>query len=674
MTLLILSIITLVVAPTVAAMVPRESPTFRAIDGYILITVGGLALLELLPNAVNSLGWIALLAALFGLMIPTYLESRIHARTAHRGVIAFVLLGLALHAAMDGAALGISEVQHGDGHHGGGHTLELMSLGVILHRIPLGLLLWWVVRPLYGIRGVGVVIGLVCGATIVGYVSGDTIFDGLPPEGLALFVAVVAGALLHVLLHSFHPLDDHASDDAHDGTDACCGDDAARDEEVHDHGHHVHHRDHGTSQPMEHENAHAHAHEHDHHHDHAHAHDHDHGAHHDHAHAHGHHHHHGHDYSHIHDHHTGHHWAEVVGAMLGAATLLALRHSHPDFAVPGGELSATTTLYTLALESAPALVLAYIGAGLLRAFITPGTLSWLGKGGHFSQSLRGVSFGLPLPVCSCGVLPLYESLTVAGAPTAAAVAFLIATPELGLDAVLLSLPLLGVEMTLMRIVVAALIALLAGVIAVRVFRRRPSMGGSNLTGLSGPMRERLKSGLRYGFVDVVDHTIPWIIVGIAVAALLEPMLSLDQLTVIPDAVQVPLFAILGIPLYVCAAGATPLVAVLMHKGLSAGAAIAFLMTGPATNITTFGVLGRLHGRRAAWVFGGVVGFAAILGGYGANLFSDLITLPELHDAAHTDAYPLQLLSLFVLGIMTLASLGRQGLRGMLSQITGEHHH
>ena len=360
---------------------------------------------------------------------------------------------------------------------------------------------------------------------------------------------------------------------------------------------------------------------------------------------------------------------------MGVATLMALRHSHPEFVVADGELTATTTLYTLALESAPALVLAYLGAGLLRAFMTPGTIAWLGRGGALSQSLRGVGFGLPLPVCSCGVLPLYESLTVAGAPTAAAVAFLIATPELGLDAVLLSLPLLGVEMTLLRVVAAALIALLAGVVLVRVFRSRQiAADGSSFTGPSGSTRERVLNGLRYGFVDVVDHTLPWIIVGLLVAAVLEPMLSLDQLTAIPDALQVPLFAILGIPLYVCAAGATPLVAVLMHKGLSAGAAIAFLMTGPATNVTTFGVLGRLHGRRAAWTFGLVVGGAAILSGYGANLMSDLIQVPELHDAAHTDADPMQLLALIVMCIITLASLGRQGIRGMLSHLTGDHHH
>ncbi len=649
MTLLVLSIVTLVVAPSVAAMVRRDSPTFRAVDGYILATVGGLALFELLPSSVEAVGPIALVAGLFGLMIPTFLESRIHARTAHRGVIAFVLLGLALHAAMDGAALGITDAHHGDHDHGHGQTLELMALGVILHRVPLGLLLWWVIRPLYGIRGVGVVIALVSVATVAGFVSGDAILGVLPPEGLGLFVALVAGALLHVLLHAFHPLDDHGSDDAHDGTGACCESDPedGAAPEVHDHP---------PSSPVG---------------DADHGHEHDHGHHHEHDHGH----HHEHDHGHHHGHETGHNWAEVVGAVVGMGTLLALRHSHPNFGITDGELSAATTLYTLALEIAPALVLAYFGAGLLRAFLTPGTLTWLGRGGSFSQSLRGVTFGLPLPVCSCGVLPLYESLTIAGAPTAAAVAFLIATPELGLDAVLLSLPLLGVEMTLLRVVVAALIALLAGIIAVRVFRR-PSMEGdvSNLSGLSGSAGERVRDGLRYGFVDVVDHTLPWIIVGVAVAALLEPMLSLDQLTAIPDAVQVPLFAVLGIPLYVCAAGATPLVAVLMHKGLSAGAAIAFLMTGPATNITTFGVLGRLHGRRAAWVFGGVVGGAAIASGWGANLLSDFVQLPELHDAAHTDAYPLQLLSLFLMGVITLASLGRQGLRGMISQIIGEHRH
>ena len=95
--------------------------------------------------------------------------------------------------------------------------------------------------------------------------------------------------------------------------------------------------------------------------------------------------------------------------------------------------------------------------------LTPTRTSALARGGTFQQSLRGVAFGLPLPVCSCGVLPLYESLIRRGAPVAAAMAFFVATPELGLDAVLLSFPLLGESLTVARVVSAFIVALAVGV-------------------------------------------------------------------------------------------------------------------------------------------------------------------------------------------------------------------
>ena len=102
---------------------------------------------------------------------------------------------------------------------------------------------------------------------------------------------------------------------------------------------------------------------------------------------------------------------------------------------------------------------------------------------------------------------------------------------------------------------------------------------------------------RTGFVDVLDETGPWIVFGLAVAALMATELDPDGLASLPNSIQLPLFALIGLPVYVCASGATPLVAVLIALGVSPGAALVFLLTGPAMNVTTFGVLTKLHGRR-----------------------------------------------------------------------------
>ena len=100
------------------------------------------------------------------------------------------------------------------------------------------------------------------------------------------------------------------------------------------------------------------------------------------------------------------------------------------------------TLYQLALQSAPALILAYFLCGLISVYLPSAPLRWMQKGKPAKQAMKGMMVGLPLPVCTCGVLPLYRTFINKGVPLSASTAFLIATPELGIDALLLSIPLL----------------------------------------------------------------------------------------------------------------------------------------------------------------------------------------------------------------------------------------
>ena len=130
---------------------------------------------------------------------------------------------------------------------------------------------------------------------------------------------------------------------------------------------------------------------------------------------------------------------------------------------------------------------------------------------------------------------------------------------------------------------------------------------------------------------------------------------------------IPLFAALGIPLYVCASGATPFAAIAIHQGVTAGAALAFLLTGPATNATTFGVLSQLHGRRAALAFGATVtGLAIALGILvDATLSPVIAEVSEAHGHQHS---ALHLLSLAGLGLLFLGSLWRNGIRGLIDRV------
>jgi len=326
----------------------------------------------------------------------------------------------------------------------------------------------------------------------------------------------------------------------------------------------------------------------------------------------------------------------------------------------------------MALESAPALLFAYAAVALMHAWDFD-LKRFLGRGSSLSQAVRGTLAGLPIPICSCGAVPIYRSLIHQRVPTPAAMSFLVATPELGISTLFLSWQLLGGEITLLRVASAALLALCVGLLVGRKapVLERPPVEAESSEGPT-PLAVRARRGLAYGFGDMVDTTAPWILVGLAVAAALAPLLDAETFAHLPAGLDVPLFALIGMPLFVCASGSTPLAAVLIAKGVSPGATIAFLLTGPATNVTTFGVLARLHGRARTLSFALVAAVCTTVLGYAVNsiLPNGSSVLPV---AGHVhEGSPLQIVSLWLLGLLFAYSFLRQGTRGFVGQVISPH--
>ncbi len=575
-----LSIGALVIGPVLFELLRRQRGAMALLDGFVLVTLLGLVVLHLVPHSIEIGGWMAAVAAGVGFALPVVLDGVLHkANTARPSlwILLAILAGLFAHALLDGAALSGYDLSHAAAHNTVGHVHDVrhdasksvLSLAVVLHRIPLGLLLWWVVRPRVGIKACLVALATIAAATWLGYAGGTEALDGAPLEALAIFQALIAGSLFHVAFH--HP---------------------------------------PTLPRVDKQVA----------------------------------------------------FFGGIGGLLALAVLYGMDAGHGEHT---GESSADVFV-TLVFESAPVLLLAFVLAGLVRAFVRPGSLGWLGRGGPLSGATRGTVFGLPLPICSCGVVPLYESLARAGVPATAGVAFLIATPELGLDAVLLSIPLLGAELTIARVVAAVVVALAVGaLVGAWIQRHHPATSDAQKSVVLGSRRDRLKAGLQYGLGELVDHTFPWILVGLVVGALLAPSLDLTALSALPAGLDVVIFAVAGLPLYICASGSTPLVAVMVANGLSPGAAIALLLTGPATNLTTFGVLSKLHGVRAAWVFGaGVTGLAVVSGLVtNAVISPDALIAFEHQDIEHRGW--LAWASVVALSVLVVASVLRTGPRGLI---------
>lgn len=589
--LLLASVGALATGPFVAQVARARPAVLSFVDGFVLVAIGGLVLLEVIPHALTDGDWWAGVFMVAGFTLPAIAERLLHygVRQTHTVVLLLALVGIAIHSALDGSALAQLTAS----------GASLLGYGVILHQLPVSLMVWWVLddRPRSWTWGALTLMGA---TTVAGYLAEPAVFAMLPARAGIWFEALVGGSLLHVIAHSGH---DHAHDHTHD---------------------------------------HSHAPEHDHAHDHAHHHAVDRAP-----------------------------WANGLGALSGAALLILLHALGQQAADPSPGNATAQAFISLALDSAPAVLLAYVAAGIVYAWVPVGSLAWMSRGSRVRQGFAGMAVGLPLPICSCGVVPLYQQLVQQGASTTAAIAFLIATPELGIDAILLSFPLLGAEFTVLRVVAAAFTALVVALIMGRLVRRSsrglPLFAPPVTAALS--TREKLTRAVRSGFGEVVDHTAPWILVGLVVAAILQPVLTGSWLTRMPPGLDVLVFAAVGLPLYICASASTPLVAVLVAAGVSPGAGLALLLTGPATNVTTLGILTRMHGRRFALRFSAVMVLTAVCLGWVVNLLAPALarTQPVLESDAVGS--PLQWAALLAVALLYVASVVRRGARGFLRELT-----
>jgi uncharacterized membrane protein YraQ (UPF0718 family) len=262
-------------------------------------------------------------------------------------------------------------------------------------------------------------------------------------------------------------------------------------------------------------------------------------------------------------------------------------------------------------------------AGLMRVFVSPDTVSRHLRHGKVTSVLKAAGLGIPVPLCSCGVLPAAVSLKRQGANNGATTAFLISTPESGVDSIALTYALLDPVMTVARPAAAFAMAAVAGVAEnvlggekERAAGVRPDLScpvDSCCDGVDCPpevhkshhsFAEKLKTGLSYALFELWEDIAPWFLVGLllagAITAFVPSEMMVKHLGGGLTAMLIMLVA--GIPLYICATASTPVAAALVLKGVSPGAALVFLLAGPATNITSLTVLLSVLGKRATAIY------------------------------------------------------------------------
>ena len=316
---------------------------------------------------------------------------------------------------------------------------------------------------------------------------------------------------------------------------------------------------------------------------------------------------------------------------------------------------------------APYLLFGFFVAGVLSIFLTAETVERHLGGRGLWPVLKAAFWGVPLPLCSCGVIPVATSLRRHGASRGATTAFLLSTPQTGVDSIVITYSLLGPVFAVFRPLAAFITGLLGGGL-VEAFGR-----GAAGDGTAGPCtdeccapavrRPRLLRGLRYGFVTLPRDIGKELLVGLALAGLITTLAPDDLFadTLRPGPLQMLAMMALGIPMYVCATASVPIAAALIAKGVSPGAAFAFLVTGPATNMATILTLRKLLGWKSTAIYLGTIAAGALGGGLLLDQLFQAARLPAAHaghamlpDSVNTAA------AAALLAVLGFALLGRHG--------------
>ena len=300
-------------------------------------------------------------------------------------------------------------------------------------------------------------------------------------------------------------------------------------------------------------------------------------------------------------------------------------------------------LVSLSREMAPFLLLGFFIAGILHVYVPAGAFNkWFGK-----RNLKSVIYaslmGIPLPLCSCGVIPTGISIYKEGASKGATVSFLISTPQTGVDSIMVTYSLLGLPFAIARPFIALITGVLGGWFVNKtedeeeiIKRNDPTEEVNIKSEIEGSKVRRIWS---YAFDEFLGDIADWLIIGLLLAgviAVLIPEEFFESVYLKNEFSSMLIVLVASIPFYVCATGSVPIAAALLMKGLNPGAVLVFLMAGPATNMATMTVISKTLGKKTLFIYIGALVFGSIAFGlainhlFPRNLFSAISTSAAHH--------------------------------------------
>ena len=286
--------------------------------------------------------------------------------------------------------------------------------------------------------------------------------------------------------------------------------------------------------------------------------------------------------------------------------------------------SILSDFWTILREMAPYLLFGFLVAGILSVFITSEMVEKnLGKKG-IRSIIKAAIWGIPLPLCSCGVIPVASSLYRHGASRSATTSFLISTPQTGVDSMLITYSMLGPIFTIFRPISAFIAGIIGGIISELINpQSTQQINKPSIVATESPDENIIKRILRYGFISLPQDIGKPLLLGLVIAVLISMLIPADFFagSIGNNFSGMLVMMLVGIPIYVCATASVPIAVALIYAGISPGAALVFLMTGPATNAATISTIWKLLGKKSAVIYLTTVAGCALLSGYLLDLVS-----------------------------------------------------
>ncbi len=313
--------------------------------------------------------------------------------------------------------------------------------------------------------------------------------------------------------------------------------------------------------------------------------------------------------------------------------------------------------WMILVMAGPYILFGFLMAGLIHTFVSPAKIVTLLGQRNWKSVLMASVCGVPLPLCSCSVLPTAAALRQKGASRGATTSFLISTPETGVDSIVMTYGIMDLTMAILRPLAAFITASVSG-ICVNLWGgpdeppQKPTVSScchcspksensrsENESHPAGnpPKRAWWLETIRYGFWDLSNDLSHWLALGLVLSGIISACIpdTFFQGWAGQGVSSLLLMLTISMPMYICASGSTPIAAVMVAKGLSPGAALVFLLAGPATNIGSVPVLLKMLGRRATVLYLLSIFLVTFLIGLAVNQYYSYSGVSS-HMAIHTN--------------------------------------